>query len=72
MKPDYMAVCMSKLYGGDWVVIRMKDNKVMLTTPSPFAAARWIQVWGPMRLTDDKGSLASHRIVEVAESFLPS
>jgi hypothetical protein len=36
-------------YGGDWIVIRKRDGKIM-TSGSVFTCCRWVAVWGNVRL----------------------
>lgn len=55
----YRIAAWSDLYGGDWVVVRVRDRRIM-TTGHVWHCAQWVKVWGAV-LADKGGQRLSDR-----------
>lgn len=47
---NYEIVCKHGEHDGEWIVIRQRDGKIMMTSPRVKECLRWVATWGSTNL----------------------
>lgn len=50
-RDHYVCRTTARRYNNHWCIWRKRDGKLIKSMPSVFDALRWLEVWGPTRLT---------------------